>query len=803
MTRFYLLAILLASALFSSAQIQNKKILVVDENGETVAGATVYIKGDTEKKSTNYNGGVEINSESSSGELVVESLGYSDAVVNFSGQLPDTVVLSLEPFMSDGVSIQAVRVTENSPFTHQDISREEIRKENIGQDLPFLLEHTPSAVVTSDAGAGVGYTGIRIRGTDATRVNITINGIPYNDAESQGTFWVNLPDIASSTDNIQIQRGVGTSTNGAAAFGASVSLQTNELKRKPYAEINNSIGSFKTIKNTVMVGTGLINNRFTIDGRFSNIQSDGYIDRATSDLRSIYVSAGYHDKETNITFNYFTGKEKTYQAWYGVFEDDLEDNRTINYAGTEKEGDPYDNEVDNYQQDHYQLHITQGFGEKVDFNLSGHYTRGQGYFEQYKADQSLEAYGIDPIISGGDTITTTDLIRRRWLDNYFYGFVASIQYRHTNGNFMLGGGWNQYDGDHYGEIIWARNAGDSEIRDRFYDNNGLKTDLHVYAKEEYNIGDWTLLADLQYRYIGYNTDGIDIDGRDIFGNHTFHFFNPKVGFSLDLGAGSSIYSSFALANREPTRNDFIDAPLADTPQAEVLRNLELGYRFRRGNMEFLVNYYLMHYKNQLVLTGALNDVGTPIRTNVDKSYRTGIEFAAAINILPSLKLSGNVTFSMNRIKSFDETVYTFDENYTRIDSLTITNSYEDTDISFSPSWIGAIELAWLPINGLELASINKFVGKQFLDNTSSPDRQLDRYYQSDIRVSYSIFTDVLKEIRFVVLLNNITDRLYESNGYTFRENYVDGLGDQSGIVDYNYYYPQAGFNLMFGIDLRF
>lgn len=802
MTRFFVFSLCLFAVLKLEAQ---RTITVLSPGGEPIPGVQINAGQGNPSYATNENGVVFIKNETDlPSTLSFSSMAYSDTSLSISEEdLPLTLYLTEKVFFQTDVLIRTVRANEVQPFTYQDIRKEEIRKENLGQDLPFLLEPSVSAVTTSDAGAGVGYTGIRIRGTDATRINVTINGIPYNDAESQGTFWVNLPDIASSTDNIQIQRGVGTSTNGAAAFGASVSLNTNQIQRKPYAELNNSIGSFNTIKNTIAAGTGLIKNKFAIDARFSNIQSDGYIDRAFADLRSIYLSGTYLGDNSQLTFNYFTGSEVTYQAWYGVFEADLDSNRTINYAGTEKSGEPYDREVDDYRQDHYQLHWNQSFNEKVNLGISLHYTRGQGFFEQYKADQFLPDYGIDPIISGADTITSTDLIRRRWLDNHFYGAVASVEWSHNRGLLTIGGGWNQYDGDHYGDIIWARNAGESELRDRFYENNGLKTDFHVYAKELLKFNKFSLLLDLQYRYIGYNTDGFDIDGRNIQQNNTFHFFNPKVGLNYELSSNSRLYASFALAHREPTRNDFIDAQAGVIPKAEVLRNLETGYRYRSSSLSFEANYYLMHYKNQLVLTGELNDVGTPVRANVDKSYRTGIELSGAYQILPWLRLTSNVTFSVNKIKEFTETVYTYDPNYTRIDSLTITNNYENTDISFSPSWIGFIELAFQPIEGAEIASVNKFVGNQFLDNTSSMDRQLGRYYQSDIRMSYTLNTSVAKEIRLTLLLNNITNKLYESNGYTFRENYLDANGDQSGVVDYNYFYPQAGFNFLLGLDIRF
>src|SRR5690606_16092552 len=537
------------------------------------------------------------------------------------------------------------------------VSKEELEKQNHGQDLPFLLNLTPSVVVTSDAGAGVGYTGIRIRGSDNTRTNVTVNGIPVNDSESAGVFWVNMPDLASSIQNIQIQRGVGTSTNGAGAFGASINVQTSSLNPKPYAEIDNSFGSFNTRKHTIRAGSGLINDRFAMDVRLSAVNSDGYIDRASSDLRSYYLPGGYYGNKTMVKGIAFSGKEKTYQAWGGTPESRLNNDvegmkeHAANEGYSQAQLDnllnsgrtyniyTYDNETDNYQQDHYQLHLSQEILPDLDFNAALHYTRGRGYYEQYRPNAKFADYGWEPLMIGDTTITRTDLIRRRWLDNHFYGFTYSFQYNPERLALTIGGGYNEYEGGHYGEVIWARYANTSFIRDRYYDNDGYKTDFNIYAKATYEFTDRVSgYLDLQSRSITYKADGWDNDQKLIDVDEKFNFFNPKAGLQYRLAQGTDIYASYAIAHREPVRNDFVDAPEGVTPKAEKLGNLELGIKKQSSELAYAINYYYMDYKDQLVLTGELNDVGSSIRTNVDKSYRTGIEASVAYAIHDKLNI---------------------------------------------------------------------------------------------------------------------------------------------------------------------
>ncbi|CAN5174397.1 TonB-dependent receptor [soil metagenome] len=702
----------------------------------------------------------------------------------------------------EGAVINATRAGKEVPTTHTDVRREDIAPINLGQDLPVLLDQTPSLVSTSDAGAGVGYTSLRIRGSDQTRINVTLNGIPYNDAESQGVFWVNMPDLGSSVNSIQIQRGVGTSTNGSGAFGGTVNIQTMDPSKIAFGEVGASYGSFNTYRLLGQFGTGLIGNRFAVQGRLSKIASDGYIDRASSDLTSFFISGAYYGEKDILRLNVLGGKEVTYQAWNGVDEATLATDRTNNSAGTDgfkKDGDPYKNEVDNYRQDQYQLIYSRQIGDKWYLNPALHYTRGYGYFEQYKVDENLADYLLSPVTIGTDSVFSTDLVRRRWLDNHFYGAVFSAIYKGEKLGLTFGGGWNQYRGQHYGEVIWAEFATGSNDH-RYYESHSTKNDGNVYAKLTYTVKEkLRFFIDLQYRNVMHQLDGTDNDLRLIHLDKTFHFFNPKAGVSYDFSKRSSLYTTFAVGNREPTRSDFIDAPVGKEPKAERLYNLEVGYQFAATKYSFGANYYLMSYKDQLVLTGELNDVGSAIRTNVEKSYRMGIELMGAIKPLKWLRLDANLTYSINKIKNFEEVLYVYDDDYNFLGEQ--RNLYENTDISFSPSLIAAANLTFTPVKGLNISLLNKYVGKQYLDNTQNEARKLNGYYIANLNVGYTFKFWVLKEVTLSVLVNNLFNHLYESNGYTFSEVYRSGGADSRG--DYNYYYPQAGINVLGGIKVRF
>ncbi|SMD31702.1 iron complex outermembrane recepter protein [Reichenbachiella faecimaris] len=712
------------------------------------------------------------------------------------------------------IVVSSTRATTKTPMTFNEIKQEEIEENNTGKDLPYLLEMTPSAVTTSDAGAGVGYTGIRIRGSDPARVNVTLNGIPYNDPESQQVFWVNLPDFASSVSSIQVQRGLGTSTNGAGAFGASVNIETKGLNRNSYATLDNSIGSFNTRKHTAMFGTGLIADKFAFDGRLSQITSDGYVDRATTDLKSYFLSGGYYGQKSLVKFNIFSGHETTYQAWYGVPESRMDhdvdemnayvarnfigsaDSLNLLNSGRTYNQYTYDNEIDDYDQTHYQLISAFDLSETITLNVSAFLIHGEGYFEQYKTDRDLADYGLNDITIGTETITSTDLIQRRWLNNNFYGTTFSLDYLPNNGfKFTLGGAWNQYNGDHFGKVIWAQYASNGTIRHPYYFNNSLKKDFNIFGKAIYNLSDQlSLFGDLQYRTVDYTMEGDDNDAQTIDQSHNYNFFNPKFGVKLQLNDQSSAYASVAIGSKEPVRNDFTDNVSTATPKAEKMTDLEIGYNRKTTKYTFNANLFWMDYKDQLVVTGELNDVGSSLRTNVDKSYRAGIELQLGYQLADKLKLNTNVSFSQNKIDGYNETIYNYGIGWDEYNADVI--SYGKTDIAFSPNVVAGGNLEYSPINGLNLRWIHKYVGEQFLDNTSTDSRKLDAYYVSDAIATYTLTGNSFKSISLKFAVYNLFNQMYSANGYTWG---YRGGGEE---IRENFYYPQAGTNFMIGLNIK-
>jgi iron complex outermembrane receptor protein len=783
------LPIFLVLTLRTFAQFSLSGTVTDGETGQALPGATIQLTGTPRGTTTKSDGTFMLqNLRAGTYALRISYVGFEAVNRSLEVRQNETVsvALSRSTFTADEVIVSATRANERSAMAYSNVTAEEIRKQNLGQDLPVLLNFQPSLVSTSDAGAGVGYTGFRIRGSDATRINVTLNGIPYNDAESQGTFWVNMPDFASSVSSIQIQRGVGTSTNGAGAFGATVNIQTNELRKEAYAETNHSFGSFNTLKNNVLLGTGLINGKFTIDARLSRLKSDGYIDRAFSDLKSFYLSGGYFGKKSFVRLNVFSGQEQTYQAWEGVPEALLETDRTFNpYT--------YDNQTDNYQQDHYQLLTSHNLSQNWTLNVNGHYTKGRGYYEQFRTDDRLSTYNLPPVVLGSDTVRRTDLVRRRWLDNDFYGTVFSLDYDSFKRlRLNVGGGWNRYTGKHFGEIIWARFASTSNIRDRYYDNDATKTDFNLYGKAFYQLAEpLTLFADVQVRAVDYAFLGFDNQQRNVQQTANLRFLNPKLGLTYQLSETSTAYASLSIAHREPNRDDYTQSTPQSRPQAEQLRDLEAGYRYRHGGLALTANGYFMDYRDQLILTGQLNDVGAYIRANVPRSYRAGLELEGAWQLAKSLTLNVNATLSQNKIREF----VTYYDNYD--DGTQRAETFRNTDIAFSPNLIYGGQLIWQAAKGLELAWLSKYVGDQYLDNTSNEARKLNSYFTNDLRAIYSLKPRWAKEIGLSLLLNNVLNERYESNGYTF--SYVA----EGQLLTENFYYPQATFNFLAGITLKF
>ena len=689
----------------------------------------------------------------------------------------------------DEVLVAAVRVTKASPVTFSNLNKEDIKPRNLGQDIPVLLNFLPSVVTTSDAGAGVGYTGIRVRGSDATRVNVTINGIPYNDSESHGTFWVNMPDFASSTESLQLQRGVGTSTNGAGAFGASLNILTDDTSEDAFAQISSSLGSYKTLRNNLKFSTGLLNDRFEIAGRLSRIASDGYIDRARSDLKSYFLQGSFKNNNTLIKGLLFGGHEITYQSWFGIDKETLARDRTFNPAGmyTDENGNTqfYDNEVDNYKQDHAQLHWSEKIGVGWRTNLALHYTRGRGYFEQFREDDAFETYQFEPILLNGNEVTTTDLIRRRWLDNDFYGTVFSANYNSKQLSLILGGGYNIYQGNHFGEIIWARFAGNSAIRDKYYDDDSKKTDFNFFAKANLKLNKtWSLFGDLQLRNVSYSANGEDTGLVD----DTFSFFNPKTGISFNPSPNNNFYFSYAVANREPNRNDYENG----NPKPEKLNDIELGWRYLSPGTRINANVYYMKYKNQLVLTGELNDVGAPLRENVGDSYRFGLELDALFNLGKYFKWQPNLAISSNKNKDF---VFQRDGNL---------QDLGDTKIAFSPELVIGNSFTYAPNDNLQFSLLSKYIGKQYMSNIDANSSILESYTHTDLSVQYELTTNkFINSIVFSGLVNNIFDAKYVSNGYFFT--YDDDFSNPGIVttIEGAGFYPQAGINFLVGITLNF
>ncbi|PIF61650.1 TonB-dependent receptor [Flavobacterium sp. 11] len=692
----------------------------------------------------------------------MSSVFFLATFISFS-QVKDTTKVN----QLDEVLVSAVRVTTKTPVSFSNLDKKEIKFRNLGQDIPILMNYLPSVVTTSDAGNGVGYTGIRVRGSDATRVNVTINGIPYNDSESHGTYWVNMPDFASSVESLQLQRGVGTSTNGAGAFGASLNMLTDNFAKESTGEISNSFGSFNTRKHTVKFSTGLMNDHFEIAGRLSALNSDGYVDRGASDLKSYFLQGTYVGKTTLIKALVFGGKEKTYQSWNGIDGETLNNDRTFNSAGafTDEQGNArfYDNETDNYQQDHSQLHWNEKISENWSTNFALHYTKGKGFYENYKEDADLTNYGLQPV----GAVTTTDLIRQKWLDNDFYGTTFSANYKKDKLDVIFGGGWNKYEGSHFGEVIWARFASQSELGDRYYDDYAVKTDGTIFAKANYQITtQLSLFGDLQYRTVNYKANGVQADVVD----DTFNFFNPKTGLTYDINANNALYFSYARANREPNRTDYEGGNV----KSEKLNDFELGWRYVAEKVQFNSNVYYMAYKDQLILTGNLDDVGAPIRSNSEKSYRLGLEVDATIALTNQLIIRPNFTLSANK----------------NTDLAVEGQNYGTTDIAYSPSIIAGNILVYTPVENLHISWMQKFVGEQYMNNIELPAAKLADYFVNDLNVAYEFKPkSVFKSIIVTGLVNNFLDKKYVSNGYMYDV--------------YPYYYPQAGINFLAGLTLKF
>ena len=684
------------------------------------------------------------------------------------------------------VLVQSVRVKPNAPITHSNLTKAQLQSRNLGQDLPILLNYLPSVVTTSDAGAGIGYTGIRVRGVSPLSTNVTINGIPFTDAESLGAFWVNMPDFTSSVESLQLQRGVGTSTNGSGAFGASVNILTDASSYIPTAEVSNSFGSYNTRKHSVKFSTGKINDVFELSGRLSTINSDGYVDRAFSDLKSYFLQGTYNNNGTLIKALVFGGHEKTYQSWEGLTKQQLEDDRRQNpYT--------YENEIDNYKQDHYQLHWNQKLNQNWSTNLGLNYTYGRGYYEQYREDDAVSTYGGIVEATGVDFYGTavTDLIRRRWLDNDFYVINATANYKESDLNLIVGGSYSNYDGDHFGEVIWARQfASETSIRDQYYFGNGKKTDFSAFAKATYTLNSKIdVYGDLQLRNVGYKTSGLTSDLENMRIDESYSFFNPKVGVSYQLASNSSLYASYARANREPSRSDFESNP---DVKPEQLNDFEMGWRYNKEGVMLNINSYYMQYNEQLILTGALDDVGAPVRTNSGDSYRLGLEIEAAFSLSDAFIIQPVLTLSSNKNK----------QTYSQVDG--ILKDFGTTNISFSPEVVASNAFIYSPLKNFSLSFLTKYVGDQYMGNTDTDTSKLKEYFVNDLNITYEWNPkSVISTVVVTALVNNIFDKEYVSNGYYYTYDDDWSVPGQLTTIEGAGYYPQATRNFLVGVTLKF
>ena len=807
MKRILIFACLLSAAFAASGQKVTVSGKVTGPEGEALAGASVVVINTMLGVITNESGIFKLNLEDQeSYKISVSYVGYESGLIEVTPPYKDmyAIALPVSMFIADEVVVRATRAGDKTPMAYKNLEKEGIRAQYTGQDMGYLLSLTPSLVQSSESGTGIGYTNFRIRGSDPSRINVTVDGIPLNDAESQQVFWVNMPSFSSSLNSIQIQRGVGTSTNGAAAFGATVNLETETPSREAHAEVSSTFGSFNTWINTVKAGTGLIKDRFSLDVRYSNLKSDGYVDYAFSDNQSAQFTGTYFTQKGRIKANVILGEQHTGISWWGVDELMLQENRTYNPAGqyTTPSGEDryYEDQTDNYWQNHYHLVYSTNLNDRLLLNAALFYVDGRGYYEQFKQSEFLPNYYLPPIAIDNDTIYRSDLIRQKWLDNDFYGGVFSLIHTRDRMKLTAGGGLNRYVGDHFGRIIWMRYAGDTEKDHEWYRNKGEKWDGNLYLKSNYQLSSrLNIFADVQYRYVHYMMEGIDDDGymRSLNQEHSFHFFNPKFGGQFEISTSQYTYASFSVGNREPTRQNFKDATgdPQSTPKAERMRDLELGYSYTAQKMAAQVNLYYMNYKNQLVPTGELSTDGYPIMTNVERSFRAGVELSLGIQPLSFLEWNANLTLSRNRIRDFVESYVDWDSN--TFEATESTRQLGDVDIAYSPSVISSSDLVIHMTEAAELHLISQYVSAQYFTNTMNENLKLDAWFVNNLRFNYSFSVDRLGVIGLQFQVNNLFNTLYENNGYGYTW-WVDGVEHFDA-----YYFPQATVNYLATVSLSF
>jgi iron complex outermembrane recepter protein len=808
-TGIYLTIILIASSVLRVSAFQNNgaviKGRVNDDKGNPLAGAGITVINTFLGTYSGNDGNYTVRLPTDGVYTLKYSFTGFETVIReiiVKGTKVEDVSLVQEVMMAGEVVVSATRAGERTPFSYSDITTESIRKKNNAQDLPYLIGFTPSLVETSETGTGIGYTSFRIRGTDGSRINVTVDGIPLNDAESQQVFWVDLPDLGSSVDNIQVQRGIGTSSNGSGAFGASVNIKSKSAENLPFADVSSAAGSYNSYKNTISVGTGLLADRFSVEMRYSDIRSDGYIKRTGTANKSAFVSALYRNSRSMLKANVILGQEHTGISWWGVPAEMLQIDRRYNPAGEYEDGSGkikyYENESDNYNQNHYQLIYNLKLGPFISLNTALHYTTGKGYYEEFRQNQRFADYGLADVSIGDTVLKSTDLIRRKWMSNDFYGVVWSVSHKKNKTEAVIGGGINQYDGHHFGRLIWMRNAGSTEKDHQWYLNKALKSEISLYGKINYSFTDrLSGFGDLQYRHIGYKMNGPDDDLKDITQRHTYDFFNPKAGIFYSITQNQDAFLSFSVANKEPTRSDFKEASgdSKATPRAERLYDTEAGYSIRTGKAKLGINLYAMIYRDQLVPTGELSNVGYSIMTNVKSSYRTGIEFTADIKMHEKLEWDLNATISRNKILGFVE----YFTDYITADSSSQykSKSLGEVDIAYSPSFTGSSDISYLLFKNLSIHLLSKYVGKQYFDNTMNNNRMLDPYIVNNLRFDFNTKIKGIKALDIQLFINNIFNNRYISNGYGGPW-YEDGAE-----YTWAYYFPQAGTNFLIKMDFKF
>jgi iron complex outermembrane recepter protein len=837
MKRLYLLFALAVLAIVQASAQVSLSGNVKSTEGEALPGASVVLVETSNGTITDAQGNFILrNIKPGNYHIKISFIGYYNFETSISliNNQKIEVVLNPSSVVTDEIVVNAYRAGSKTPVAHTDIKASDFKDRNLGSDITYLMQMSPSIVTSSDAGQGVGYTSIRVRGTDANRINVTINGMPLNDAESSGVYWVDLPDFASSVDNIQVQRGVGTSTNGAGAFGASFNFQTQSFQDKPYAEINSAAGSFNTFKNTVMLGTGLLNKHFNFEARLSAITSDGYIDRASSNLQSYYVAGGYLGNSSSVRIMTFGGKEKTYQAWNGVpmvrlkndtlgmldylANSDLtskQDSINMFSSGRTYNAYWYPNQTDNYQQRHYQVLFNQNINQNLSTSLTLHYTHGEGYYEELKESAKLAKYlisnvnigsdsilnqmGIDPAYTDNGNIVRSDLITQKWLNNDFYGAVATATYSTDKLKTTLGGGYSYYYGHHYGYVIWSRYAILDSNKHEWYRATGKKTDWNGFIRTEYTpFEQLTLYADLQERGIQHDMNGFTDKRKNIKQSHSFNFFNPKIGATYSFIPNIQSFISWGRSHREPNRNNYVDADSGRWPTAERLDDIEVGFRAAGEWWKVELNGYYMYYDNQLVLTGAINDTGDAIMTNVKDSYREGLELSGILKPTRWFEINGNITLSRNKIKNYTEYV----DNWGSSGPAQYEKNIGKSDLSFSPNVIWNSRLKFIPVDNFAIEGLIRHVGKQYIDNSSSDARKLDAYTVTDLILTYKIFPRFMKELSLSLMINNLFSTDYISNAWVYRY-YTDGSNNQPEEKALDGYFPQAFRNYMIGLSLRF